>query len=86
MTKIEKIVFLNFRGLLQKEVLNNEPFLDIGYHSTESITNVLYLGGRYNYDDYKWFYIVPNAKTIRGETLPIDNYVHISFIFLTTDN
>lgn len=84
--KIGKIVFLNFRGFLQKTVPNNEPFLDIGYRPTESITDVLYLGGKYNYDNYKWFYISPDVKTIRGGELPADNYVHISFIFLTTDN
>lgn len=77
-----KMVEVNFRGYLTSEIANNTPILSnipepvIG----SNYTNTIYIGGEYDAQTVKWVYI--SAGELRGDYLPANTWVHISFSYI----
>lgn len=77
-----KMVEVNFRGYLTSEIANNtailtnipEPIIGSNY------TNTIYIGGEYDTQTVKWVYI--SNGELRGDYLPANTWVHISFSYI----
>lgn len=77
-----KMVEVNFKGYLTSEIVNNTPILS---NIPEPIlgsnyTNTIYIGGKYDIQTAKWVYITSNQ--LRGDYLPANTWVHISFSYI----
>lgn len=81
--KYGKLVMINFRGLLQKEIPNNTEFLKSPYEPTigSSYTNVLFAGTQYTANTTIWFYI--DGGGLKGPNIQAGNWLHISISYLT---
>ena len=77
-----KMVEVNFKGHLTSEITNNTAMLA---NIPEAImgsryTTTIYIGGRYDIQTAKWAYITNNQ--LRGDYLPANTWVHISFSYI----
>ena len=77
-----KMVEVNFRGYLTSEIASNTPILyNIPTPAIGSnYTNTIYIGGRYGAQTVKWIYL--DSEQLKGEYLPANTWVHISFSYI----
>lgn len=81
--KCGKLVQINFRGLLQKNIPDNVSFLKAPYAAKlgANYTDVLYVGTHYSASELKWFYL-SGGQYFTGPSGLNEKWIHINTTYL----
>ena len=86
--KCDKIVTVDFRGLVSANIPNNTTIITLPYHFANAGTAPAYLGGAYDYASTLWCSWGNYGDAFRagsGFGSASGKYVHIHLVYITSD-
>ena len=80
--KYGKIVEVNFRGQLSKEIPSSTDFLKTPFGKSSAVTGTFGFGEHYSIENVKWFYF-GNKQYFRTSKIDgVGKWIHISFVYI----